>query len=645
MQSIKDLLYLLDLERKEDLRLYEQQIVRTPLDERKRKGVCWYPLRLTEVEMGTGEQYYLRVERTSHLGEPHAFQVGGLVSFFPDGDEGRLKDGLRGVVASVWKDNMVVAVGAEELPDWLRESPIGVDVLFDDLSYREMESALKRLKELPRGRSQQLRDVLMGEERPAWDPKGDASFRDLPELNASQNQSVRQVLRALDVAVVHGPPGTGKTTTLVQAVREVLRTEPQVLVSAPSNTAVDLLTEKLWAQGVKVLRLGNPARVEEELRHLSLDGQIESHPDHRQLRKLRKEAEEYRRLAGRNRRNFGPDEREQRRLLFAEARRTLQEAERVEEHIIAQLLDRAQVVLCTLVGASSRYLEGRRFRTLFIDEAAQALIPATWIPILLADRVILAGDPFQLPPTVKSQQAAEQGLADTLLEQVMGLHPTCATLLEVQYRMHAQIMAFSNQEFYDGRLQAAPQVAARTLDQDPARQSPFAAPVDFIDTAGCGFQEQLNPETMSRYNPEEAGVLLNYLAQVLGQYAQAYPDTPISVGIISPYKAQVMRLQQLLEESVPLRPFLPWIRISSVDGFQGQECDLVAISLVRNNPEAQIGFLSDTRRMNVAMTRARRKLVLVGESPTLGAHPFYRRFLDYIDRIGAYHSAWEFGGF
>ena len=442
------------------------------------------------------------------------------------------------------------------------------------------------------------------------------------------------------MAIIHGPPGTGKTTTIVDAIKLTLQNEKQVLVTAPSNTAVDLLTERLAKKGLKVLRIGNPARMDEDLIHHSLEGQIAEHADYRFLKKLRKDATEFRKMAGKYKRNFGKDEREQRRLLYAEASKALEDAHNLEKYIVDSIINDAQVITATLVGSVNRYIRFRRFSTVFIDEAAQALEPACWIPICKADRVVMAGDHCQLPPTVKSYEAAKAGLAETLFEKIISKQKV-DVMLSTQYRMNEMIMNFSNKEFYHDELKAADSVKSHILsDKDLSLSQPF----EFIDTAGCGFEEKINPETQSRLNPEEAHLLRKHLKSLLDSIAHQEPflfNENFSVGIISPYNAQVAYLQENLLMHPYIVDYQRYIEINSVDGFQGQEREVIYISLVRSNEKGQIGFLSDTRRMNVALTRARKKLVVIGDSATLANHDFYKDFLDYVEKTNSYKSAWE----
>ena len=438
-----------------------------------------------------------------------------------------------------------------------------------------------------------------------------------------------------------GPPGTGKTTTLVQAILETIRRERHVLVCAPSNTAVDLLTEKLAERGVNVIRMGNPSRVSDLLQKHTLDAGVMAHPSYSKMLAIRQTAEQYRETANEYVQHFGFEERQHRQWLKEEARTLRQAADDLERFISEDVLESVQVITCTLVGASHRYIRHLSFETVFIDEAAQALEPACWIPIAKGQRIVLAGDHHQLPPTVKSEKAAREGLRETLFEKCIQRQPDSARMLTMQYRMHAHIMGFSSEKFYGGQLVPHESVRHAGLEAYDLRFAPDL-PVEFIDTAGCGFLEVTIPESRSTANPDEAHLLLERLAQLLAPYDPAEHDehlrTPLTIGVIAPYRAQINYLKDAIEDSAVLNDLLLQRKLSvgTVDSFQGQERDIIAITLTRSNPQGEIGFLSDIRRMNVGMTRARRKLLLVGDSSTLCCHPFFVDLLAHVKRIGGY---------
>lgn len=636
-EHLEHLLELLSIEKEEDIRLYREKVLSRKLKDRVKDGYSWYPVRMNRVFVGMGERWTVEIEAPEGMKtDNQVFQSGGAVSLFgmdADRESGR----IYGVITYLRKGRMRISVGMEHLPDWLNRSRLGIDIEFDDKTYQEMEKALRKAIDPGKNkRLAELRDILLSK-RAASSHNWEVQFRH-PALNESQNEAIQKSLEALDVAIIHGPPGTGKTTTMVQAIKETVLHEHQVLVCAPSNTAVDLLTLRCHEEGIHVVRLGNPARVEEELQDLTLDASITRHQDYGALKKLRKDAEEMRRQAAKHTRRGAWEDRKRRGQLFREARELKDMARQLEDYILNQTIQRAEVITCTLTGAASSVIGRKRFHTVFIDEAGQALAPACWIPIKKANRVIMAGDHQQLPPTVKSFEAGKAGLHETLFETVINLKPDVSVMLNRQYRMHEQIMEFSARQFYDGQLEADPGVRFRSLGDD-------FPPVEFVDTAGCGFNEKRHSETRSLYNAEEGQLLLRHLATLLRDLQKADPETineRFTVGLIAPYKAQVMKLQEQVEASPMLSTYARNLTIKTVDGFQGQERDVVYISLTRSNDKGEIGFLKDIRRMNVALTRARKKLVVVGDSATLGEHSFYKAFLDYIEEIGAYRSAWEY---
>jgi len=486
----------------------------------------------------------------------------------------------------------------------------------------------------------ELRDVLLGARLARYrEPQADDLFYP-SALNDSQLVAVRHVISAQDVAIIHGPPGTGKTTTLVQAILETIRRERRVLVCAPSNTAVDLLTEKLAERGVNVIRMGNPSRVSDLLLQHTLDAGVMAHPSYAKMHAMRQTAEQHRDAANERVSHFGFEERQQRQWLREEARTLRQAADDLERFMTEDVLESVQVITCTLVGASHRHMRHLNFETVFIDEAAQALEPGCWIPIAKGQRLVLAGDHHQLPPTVKSEQAAREGLRETLFEKCIQRQPQTARMLNVQYRMHKQIMGFSSERFYGGQLVPHQSVRHAGLEAYDLRFAPDL-PVEFIDTAGCGFLELAIPESRSTANPEEAHLLLERLAQLLGPFDATEEDQrPLTIGVIAPYRAQINYLKDAIEDSAVLNDLLLQRRLSvgTVDSFQGQERDIIAITLTRSNPQGEIGFLSDIRRMNVGMTRARRKLLLVGDSSTLCSHPFFGDLLAYVKGVGGYRT-------
>lgn len=643
LYELKQVQELLKIEQEEDRQQYKIKSLKSTVAERKAMGFCWYPVTITKEEIGFGNKVVIELERTKDRDQLHLFQTGKAAALFSNNSSGE-RQNLNGVIVGLRRNKVLLATNKEDLPEWVEDGRLGIDLTFDEMSYREMEFAMKKVIEAYKTRLAELRDILLGDTSPRFT---DVQVEDIPSLNPSQNEAVRRIVQAKDVAIIHGPPGTGKTTTLVQAILTTLQTQKRLLVTAPSNTAVDLLTEKLANEGVNVIRIGNPSRVSDVLLEHTLDAQIMEHHAYKNLKDYRKTAEEYKRMASQYKRKFGHEERAQRQFFRSESRRLLDEADRVEEYITEDLLNNVQVITCTLVGAANKAIRHLEYDTVFIDEAAQALEPACWIPISRAKRVVLAGDHCQLPPTVKSYEAERGGLSKTLFEKCIERQPEVSVMLKTQYRMHHHIMGFSNLQFYKGELEAHESVHSSDLHQFDPHFAPGLA-VEFVDTAGCGYNEVDTPESSSSANPDEANLLLNHLAHLLKDYTPA-ADTeadPLRIGVIAPYRAQINYLQDRVEH-MPLLHDLKLKRLLSVgtvDSFQGQERDVIYISMTRSNDKGEIGFLADIRRMNVAMTRAKKKLVIVGDSATLSQHPYYAAFLTYVETINAYRSAWELTG-
>ncbi len=623
---------LLMLEKEEDLIQYKKKMANTSVVERRKEGVCWYPLDIDRTKYDSGERLLIKVRRAVEHSQSHLFQSGKLVSLFSNaGRNNENKHAVNGVVNQVRDNEMVITLNVDTEPEWLRDGNVGVQLLFDENSYLEMERALRIVLQPQDDRLMHLKNILLGEADGELDEKQDV---DIEYLNSSQNNAFNLVNRAKDVAVIHGPPGTGKTTTLVETIFNTVKTENQVLVCAPSNAAVDLLVDKLSEKGLNVVRVGHPARVTEDVLKKTLDARIANHNNYKDLRAVKKQAEEYYQTAMKYKRNFGYEEKQQRRLLLQESSQLKKEAEHLEYYITNDILSNAQVIACTMVGASNYQIRDRKFQTVFIDEAAQGLEPATWIPITKANRVVFAGDHCQLPPTIKSYEAAKSGLEETLFEKAIKRNKM-DVMLQEQYRMHNHIMEFSSRFFYGDKLLANEEVSNwKLFDEDMS--------VEFIDTAGCGYFEQVDSETKSSYNKEESELLQKHLREYLS-LLQFNKVSDVSIGVVSPYKAQVnLLIEELDGISADYEELHANIGVNTIDSFQGQERDVIYISLVRSNEKGEIGFLSDIRRMNVAITRARKKLVIIGDSATVGQHKFYNEFLDYVNEIGSYRSAFEF---
>ena len=622
--------HLLQVEYQEEKEAYRLHSEAVGLARKVTRGDAWYPLKMGRTYYNSINQYCIEVTRQGDEEIEHNFEYGKPVVFFKaEAPAGDLKQatgirffGFTGTVSYVDGNRMVVAIPEGHTLE-LQNSPLplGVQLFFDETSYRFMFDALERVMNAKGTRLAYLRDLFYSHQ-----PAGTFTFDAMrfPWLNASQERAVNDVLRAKDVRVLHGPPGTGKTTTLVEAINETLKRETQVLVCAQSNTAVDWISEKLVDCGIPVLRLGNPTRVNDKMLSFTYEHRFADHPDYPKLWQVRRTMREMRR----RRRESGE-------RFHQKIERLKEVAVELEVRINADIFGQARVIASTLVGAGNKLLDGHKFGTLFIDEAAQALEAACWIPIRRASRVIFAGDHCQLPPTVKSLEALKGGLGTTLMERIVNNKPECVSLLEVQYRMNDEIMQFSSDYFYHGKMRSAPEVAHRVIHEGDA-------PILWFDTSAINlgedeqdnFREQFIGETFGRVNKGEAGLTLSLLQIYFQRVGKQYIlDNRIDVGIISPYRAQVQYIKRLIRKRAFFKPFRHLITVNTVDGFQGQERDVILISLVRANDMGQIGFLRDLRRMNVAITRARMKLFILGDAPTMTRHPFYRRLFNYIQRV------------
>ena len=583
-----------------------------------KRGLCWYPASPGRSYYNSLNQLVIEITHTEDTDIEHNFEFGRPVCFFRQSADGKIT--YMNFIATVsYADETRMAVimpGANAVMEVQAAENLGIQLYFDETSYRTMFEALEDVSRSKGNRLSELRDIMLGTGKPGFRELYPVRF---PWLNSTQETAVNKVLCAKDVAIVHGPPGTGKTTTLVEAIYETLHREPQVLVCAQSNTAVDWISEKLIDRGVNVLRIGNPTRVNDKMLSFTYERRFEGHPLYTELWSIRKNLRE---LSGRSRRgNY--DEREGIRNRMSRLR---DRATALEIQINADLFDGAHVIASTLVSSNHRLLNGHRFGTLFIDEAAQALEAACWIAIRKADRVVLAGDHCQLPPTIKCHEAARGGLERTLMEKVVSSKPSTVSLLKVQYRMHEDIMKFSSQWFYNGELEAAPEVRCRgILDWD--------SPISWIDTSDMDFKEEFVGETFGRINKDEANLLLQELKSYITRIgSNRILEERIDFFIIAAYISQWQYLRNKIKTDASLKPYRSLLTVNTVDGFQGQERDVIFISLVRANEEGQIGFLNDLRRMNVAITRARMKLVILGEAATLSHHSFYRKLMEYISK-------------
>ena len=672
---------LLQLEYYTEKEAFRKLTEQMGMQRKVKRGDAWFPLRVGKSFYNSLNQTAIEVFRTSDQDIEHNFEFGRPVMFFMVKKMGKNENqgntalqqsenpsdanhkvqssnlkvqsikyfSFTGTVSYVDGDRMVITVpdSAPLLDLQQSTEPIGVQLSFDETSYKLMFEALDRVMKAKNNRLAYLRDLFYSHQK-----AGRFSFEPMkfPWLNPTQERAVNEVLWAKDVAIVHGPPGTGKTTTLVEAINETLMRESQVLVCAQSNMAVDWISEKLVDRGVNVLRIGNPTRVNDKMLGFTYERRFESHPDYPQLWAIRKAIRELRKNRKKGSENY-----------HQKMDRLKSRAAEIEIRINSELFGEARVIACTLVGSAHRLLEGMKFGTLFIDEAAQALEAACWIPMRRASRVILAGDHCQLPPTVKSIAALRAGLGKTLMERIAENKPEVVTLLKIQYRMNDEIMRFSSDWFYEGKVESAPQIKYRSvLDYDH--------PITWIDTSNeenqitiegedapedsastsssvsaanqnsdLNFKEQFVGESFGRINKAEAELTLLTLAEYFTKIGkQRVLSESIDVGIISPYRAQVQYLKKLIKKYEFFKPYRRLISVNTVDGFQGQERDVILISLVRSNDEGQIGFLKDLRRMNVAMTRARMKLIILGNKDTMTKHPFYKKLWEYVEAINNY---------
>ena len=672
---------LLQLEYYTEKEAFRKLTEQMGMQRKVKRGDAWFPLQVGKSFYNSLNQTAIEVFRTSDQDIEHNFEFGRPVMFFMVKKMGKNENqgntalqqpenasdanhkvqnsnlkvqsikyfSFTGTVSYVDGDRMVITVPDSAPLLELQQStdPIGVQLSFDETSYKLMFEALDRVMKAKNNRLAYLRDLFYSHQK-----AGRFSFEPMkfPWLNPTQERAVNEVLWAKDVAIVHGPPGTGKTTTLVEAINETLMRESQVLVCAQSNMAVDWISEKLVDRGINVLRIGNPTRVNDKMLGFTYERRFESHPDYPQLWAIRKAIRELRKNRKKGSENY-----------HQKMDRLKSRAAEIEIRINAELFGEARVIACTLVGSAHHLLEGMKFGTLFIDEAAQALEAACWIPMKRASRVILAGDHCQLPPTVKSIAALRAGLGKTLMERIAENKPEVVTLLKIQYRMNDEIMRFSSDWFYGGKVESAPQIKYRSVldydhpitwidtsnEENQITIEGEDAPEDSASTASSvsaanqnsdlNFKEQFVGESFGRINKAEAELTLLTLAEYFTKISKRRVlEERIDVGIISPYRAQVQYLKKLIKKYEFFKPYRRLISVNTVDGFQGQERDVILISLVRSNDEGQIGFLKDLRRMNVAMTRARMKLIILGNKDTMTKHPFYKKLWEYVEAINNY---------
>ncbi len=640
LQRLRQLLQMEYDSEKEEFRMQSEKM---GIKRKIHRGICWYPVEAGRSYYNSLNQFVVEIVKKDHDETDedieHLFEYGKPVQFFSFtaqylNDDIKNKSDIHyfpfsSTVSYVDGDKMVVTLpSSQALIDLQNADHLGVQLYFDETSYKTMFHALDEVINAKNNRLADLRDIFAGQQKPQ---KHSFTPMQFPWLNKTQEQAVNEVLWAKDVEVVHGPPGTGKTTTLVEAIYETLHRETQVLVCAQSNMAVDWISEKLVDHGVPVLRIGNPSRVNDKMLSFTYERKFESHPDYPELWSIRKTIRQIK------------ENRKRGDNVHQKIARLRDRATEIEMAINAQLFDEARVVACTLVGSANKLLVRHKFSTLFIDEAAQALEPACWIATRRASRVILAGDHQQLPPTIKCYEAMKQGLGKTLMERIVENQPDAVTLLKVQYRMNDSIMKFSSDWFYHGEVESDGSVKHRSVLD-------YEHPIEWIDgnemlqqvnqelkeeeKLDIDFAEQFIGENHGRINKAEAELVLSTLNNYINKIGQErFLAERLDVGIISPYKVQTQYLRQQIRKRAEFRPFRQVISVNTVDGFQGQERDIIMISLVRSNDNGQIGFLSDLRRMNVAMTRARMKLIIFGDKSTLQHHAFYRKLIQYVEKV------------
>lgn len=624
-QRYKDLLNAIEEERKNEEAYYRELSKSATPNDKIESGILWYPVDIVKQRYTIGEYVEIEVERTKHLDKSHKLKTGVGCTVFKQLDE---REDYKGTISFVKRNKMGIILHSDVLEKGqLSEKGLtGVELIYDERPYKVMKDAIHQVMNSQLRPIIELRDGISKLDEFGYANRNYNTDFIAGNVNASQETAIKGVINTGHIGIIHGPPGTGKTTTLVTLIKTLLNYEKRILVCAPSNNAVDLLAYKLDAAGVKVTRVGNVTRIADDLAHVTVDEQLRNHDEWQHIKKVKIEASNARKLARTYKRKFGAKEREDRNAMYKESRELQKWAKDLESRLVDDILNGSQVIATTLIGTQHRMIQDLNFETVIIDEASQALEAECWAAILKAQRVIMAGDHKQLPPTIKSQKAMDMGLEETLLDRMTPCIKNSYTL-GIQYRMNDKILSFPNQKFYGGHL-LSHESNAHHLIQDGDD------PLIWIDTSGCGFEEKQNTEHRSKWNEGEFFILREHFLQQIEKY------TNCSIGIISPYAQQVRYIKSQVAEDEVLRSFD--LTINSIDGFQGQEKDIIYISLVRSNDDGEIGFLKDLRRLNVAITRAKKKLIIIGDVATLSSDKTYLELLEHVEKNGLYQSAWEY---
>lgn len=613
-------------ERKSEEIYYRNLSAQKTIQQKAEAGIIWYPVQINSMHYTVGEYIEIEVERKKGVTDSHKFKSGKGCTLFYEGQE---KKQFKGVVSFCKRNKMSIILSGEVFSkDQISDRGlIGIELVYDERPYKVMKQAIQQVMKSTDPATMALREGIRKKAPLDYTELENYNTSHAPShLNASQLQALQGALSARQMSIIHGPPGTGKTTTLVSLIKIMSYTEKRILVCAPSNNAVDLLAKKLDEVGLNVVRIGNVTRIDDATTKLTIAEKARNNPEWQHIKKIKIEAEEAKRQAGSFKRSFGAQQRSDRKAMYRESRELRQWARDMEEKLVQDILMKAQAICTTLVGVSYRELANVKFDSVVIDEASQSLEPECWNAMLKANRVILAGDHYQLPPTIKSKNAIDLGLEETLLSRMTD-HIQHTYILQHQYRMNDKILSFSNQQFYDNQLHSDDAVKSHTLEGDDT-------PLTLIDTSGCGFEEEYTEEHNSKFNSGEFFILREHFLQMSEKYEG------VSIGIISPYAQQVRYLKASIEADEEMKKFD--ITVNTVDGFQGQEKDVIYISLVRSNANSEIGFLKDYRRLNVALTRARKKLIIIGDMSTLAQYQLFNDLSEHVEKEGLYQSAWEY---